>query len=338
MPKSEQHAYSHYVLAVLLGIVGLLIILIFVSLRSQADDTTTTATITNATATIDSITVSTVQGTGGAAVATVTTAENTSMNIYVHGTFTDNNSCQEVATSTGSGYILVQLERTNQGTCDYQSDAGSNNYVSCIVWQASANSSVNDANASTTFSSCDSATDPTGSFDTRFPLFWNIDETEVGQHVATDWTGTAVAHDGTTYGTTSSGDTFEVDERKALDVTAAIDFGSLSVGSTSSAQTVTVTHTGNSDTQDAQIEGTNLTCSTGTLWYDLMRYSSTSGDAWSVYQQVASSAADQNLQMSKAAVTTSASTDSSFIKLEVPTPTSSIFAGTCAGTLTFTAN
>lgn len=340
MPKQQhQEAYSHYVIAILLGIVGLLIILIFVSLRSQADDTTTTATITNSTTTIDSVTVSTVAGTSGGALGTLTLTENTTTSLYIHGTFTDNNGCEEIATTTGSGFLLIQAKRSGFGTCDYPSDAATDNFTSCIVYQSNNSGAV-----STTFSGCTAGgTDATGSYDVRIPVDYNADNTTAGSFVGENWEVTVVPYDGNAYGSTTTAQTFEMGELKAINVTASIDFGELSIGTTSSEQTVTITNTGNSQSVDALISGSNLTCTTGQLYRDFVHYATSSGAAWGNTYEVSETNAAQKIGQNQsginaATVSSTPATSSTYLKLELPTPTSTVYGGSCSGTLTFTAN
>ena len=94
---------QHLIFAILLGIAGLLIILIFVTIKSQADDSSTSASVTNASPSFDSIFITTTSVSTYQDNPVLT--ENTTTNVFVKGTFTDNNGCDEVTTTTGAGGV-----------------------------------------------------------------------------------------------------------------------------------------------------------------------------------------------------------------------------------------
>ena len=191
---------------------------------------------------------------------------------------------------------------------------------------------------STTFTDCASATDPTGSFDIRIPIDYNADNTTAGDYESGEWLVTVVPNDGIAYGNTTTAQTFQLAELKAINVSASIDFGELGIGSTSSEQTVTITNTGNNNELDAQINGTNLACGTGSLFRDFIHYSTSSGVGWGATYELTDTAAAQNHSINKATVSSTPATSSTYLKLELPLVTSTVYGGSCAGTITFTAN
>ncbi|PIR73936.1 MAG: hypothetical protein COU35_05170 [Candidatus Magasanikbacteria bacterium CG10_big_fil_rev_8_21_14_0_10_47_10] len=337
--QANSGAYGYHIIGILLGIIGLLIILIFVSLRSQADDTTSQASITNEAPTISNVIVA--ASSQGSSLGTFNTSENASTNIYVRGDITDNNGCVEVDDGiTQAGELRVLLYRTG-ATCTGQIDWDERNcYLFENTNQSNYDGGIGSANyddgngVTSDFTGCTQGTDITMSFEMKIPTSFNIDAN-------IDWVASAMVGDTVdfTFGPTSTSDTFTVATLSALDIdTAFLDFGTLSVGSTSTEQTVVVTNTGNNDSLDIQLSGTNMPCSIGTIATDNIRYSSSVGFAWTAGTQLESASASFGVPLAKSTVTTTASTDDSYWKLEVPVASSTGFSGACSGTITFTAS
>ena len=95
----------HYAIALGLGVVGLLIILIFVSIRSQADTTTSSVVVSNTTPTIDAIigvgsVSTTVASTFTPIAETNVTSNSMSTTFYAKFDYTDANGCTQVSNNS----------------------------------------------------------------------------------------------------------------------------------------------------------------------------------------------------------------------------------------------
>ncbi len=114
----------HYLTALLLGVVGLLIILIFVSLRSQADDTTRLAetTVTNTAPSVGDITLTGGLYAGGTmdpALGPANVTSDTNSDLTVTFDYTDLNSCMTVDVD---GSFFVRLNKSGESCGASQTD------------------------------------------------------------------------------------------------------------------------------------------------------------------------------------------------------------------------
>lgn len=173
---------QHLVFAVLLGIAGLLIILIFVTIRSQGADqsSTTTANVTNAAPSIQSIYL-TDSMTGGAG-TDITLEPNTTKEVYVMGTYSDNNGCDEVDIGAQgvTGNITSTLYRSGlaEGSNCSADDLNCKTVLSCSTW------------------GCDNDNaDTIGSFQCTTTLQYFADATDAGAYSAQNWLATATVTD-----------------------------------------------------------------------------------------------------------------------------------------------
>lgn len=316
--SESMHDRQHYLFAVLLGIAGLLIILIFVTIRSQASDiATSTTSISNTVPTINSITVATVSL--DADVSTVNPTESSTTNVFVHGTYTDNNGCDEVT----SALVTTTVYLTTSGvTCD-------KNEVDCYKDTS--------ASASCAVSSCSGGTDETGVYECTLPLYYFA--------TTGGWTASVTLNDGTGDSTAST-DTFTYSGLTGISVPSSMDFGNVAYGATSGtttdAATYTVTNSGNNNATTVTVNGTDLTCTDGTIATSSVRItSSTPGSGCSTYsgmKQLATAASDLGITITKATASSTPSTATLCARVQATPKTGSVLSGACAGTATFVAN
>ena len=311
----------HYLIAILLGVAGLFIILIFVSLRSQADTSSSSATVSNQAPTIDTVTVN--SASSGTGLSTLTLTENTTTTLYVYGTFTDNNGCSEVS---GSGTAVITPTITVLGTTCTASTDNNENY--CYLMGGSPTSRWYTNNC--TISNCDGGTDVAGSFLCSYGIWHFASSTD---SYSGSWGAGVAANDGTVTSAVNSNTTFEVGSLTSINVTSSIDYGALALGAQSTTGTIRITNTGNNNRTDIIVYGTAMTCTVGTISVGQQVY--TSSSLITPTQTLSTVSTSIGLSVRKQIVSTTEQASSTYWKLTLP---SSGISGTCTGTLTFLAN
>ncbi len=341
----------HYLVALLLGIVGILIILIFASLRSQADSTETSATISNATPEILGVYVSdgspeTFAAEGDEADVNLTTESGTST-IYVFGEYRDNNGCTEVEDNVGNG-LSVSIYRSSITGCGGSME--SNNPLNCYFDATS----YTMPGATCTFDaasvdSCDGGSDTEGDFVCTFHVHHFADATDDGSSYSGEtWVANAMLNDGTINSATST-NAFELNTLSALSIsTSSLQYGTLALDAISATSTIVVTNSGNNDALPLSVNGGNWACGVGAFSAGYQRVSTSS-----IYTDWASGMLSMNassltlgLSMIKQTSTSTPATSSSFWNLKIPSEAdmaaeiyaSSTLSGTCTTTLNFTAS
>ncbi len=311
---------QHLIFAVLLGIAGLLIILIFVTIKSQGDTSDTSATVTNAAPSVDSIYITT--SSQATYQDSITLTENTTTDVFVKGTFSDNNGCDEVS-GVGGG-ITTTLYRS-----------GISGGTNC-----SANNSNCYQTISCSFFNCTSGgSDTTGSFLCTSSVQYYTNPTDSGTYSSQTWLATATATDkyASAFATTTGG--VEMNSLLAIGLGengsgASIAYGSLALGATSAADVnLIIRNTGNVRT-NPQVSGTDLTCTVGTIPNSNQKYATTTGVAYGSKTALSGAAANLNVCMSVATESAS-STSSTLWMIQIP---SNGVAGACTGTNTVSAN
>ncbi len=307
---------QHYLFAVLLGIAGLLIILIFVTIRSQADDSTSTTSISNTTATVNTITVATASL--GTDTSSINPSESSWTNVYVHGTYTDNNGCDEVS----SGGVTTTVFYTSVGAnCD-QSE------VDCYKKTS--------YSASCSISSCSGGTDETGVYECTIPIFYFA--TNGG------WTASVVLNDGTGNSAAVT-DTFTFTELTAISAPANMNFGNVAYNGTSGTSTAaasySVVNSGNDNATLVKWYGGDLTCTDGTIDVSKIRVtSSTSGcNTYSgmLSLSTASTALGVSIQKGTASTTGGQGSTTLCARINAVPESGSVLSGSCTGSATFLA-
>lgn len=332
---------QHLIFAVLLGIAGLLIILIFVTIKSQADDTqdaSTSAGVTNKSPTIDSLYITDVAYNGSG--TTLDLTENTLTNVYIYGTYSDDNGCDEVATSTGGGSGYAAGVTTSL----YRSGAG----IGCTATTESCYTGI----SCNTYACTPGGTDTTGSFACTTTVQYYAEPTDSGTYSAQTWKATATSGDKywdgtsitggnvTTVGvasSTSSG--VELSALVALGLGSdgnggSIAYGSLALGGTSAADvTLALKNTGNV-TMIPQVSGTAMTCSNGqTITAGYQKYATSTGVAYGSKKALTGSAVGIFHATNCFAVSTSTFNSTTNTQWMIQLPSTGI-AGTCSGTNT----
>ncbi|MBP6890954.1 hypothetical protein KBC01_01245 [Candidatus Parcubacteria bacterium] len=238
------------------------------------------------------------EGTAGAT-TTVTTME-----------VTDNNGCADVTGVTTSVY-------RSSATCTAQD----NN--SCYYNQSCSGDSV-----------CDSGI--TQTYNCNTSIKYHADPTDVGTpYAAQNWLATGYALDQIGQGTADSSGV-ELNTWLALDVTNAINYGSLAVGEiadgTALPQYVTVQATGNCGL-DTNISGNQMTSGANSIATSSQKYA-TSAVAYSAATALQADATELELNLAKTTSTATLSDKKVYWGLQIPNGTQ---PGSYSGTNSFTA-
>lgn len=223
---------------------------IWVTTISQGDSTQTTLNVTNAAPSVTNIIFATSSGGNDVGSTNIVLTEFSTTSVFIRGTITDSNGCGEVATS-GSAYINFGLD-TNVPAC---SQAFQNDYDCYYL------ASTNNRCAFGVTNSCSSPTDTSVDFECDFHLQYYATPSATGTPDAiAHWRAFLRAQDADGANSSTIRNT-EVEALIAINVSSSINYGSLSVGATSSVGVpLNVINTGNI-TVDLNLIGTDLTCS-----------------------------------------------------------------------------
>lgn len=323
--------YAHVFYAVVFGVLAVASLGALLLYQSLTDTSTQSATVGNAVPTVTVYTNSTSDtsaytgDSGGAASTGIALTENTTTNIYIHGTASDDNGCEQITKDNGTWSAKVY--RTNiataggSTTCQTADDNDCYNVTETVLG-ATANSTCTTGGS-----------DLTVNYEFTVPLNYFADATDASStNAATTWTSQVDLTDSAS-GSVSGSDVFEIASTAALDVGATVSFGSLSLGATSGSDaTMTVTNTGNT-LMDLAISSTAFTCTIGSIAVGNSKYSLTSSTAYG--SMTALSATPTALtSFDLAARTGAASTKDIYLKMSIP---STGVSGTCNSTITVTA-
>lgn len=207
---------------------------------------------------INSVTIS--ESSMGGPTASINLLENSEKNIYIYGSFSDENGCADVKTG---GSFKVAFYRSTVSTTyecganDLYCYRGSYATNECLIWN------------------CDEGTETTSNYECTLPLQYYTDATDVGLYSDANWTAYVEAKDAAeTSGVLTS--STEVNSLAAIQIGGALNYGTLNLGATSTQQYVTITNTGNT-TIDFQIIGQDMYCGTGMIPAGKQHYTTVSG-------------------------------------------------------------
>jgi len=268
---------------------------------ATVNGTSSTFTISNATPTVSTVIIN-------SATSSINLTENSTTTVTVTATVEDTNGCGDIATTT------LKFYRSAKGS---SCSADENDCYSSSCAQDGG--------------SCAGGTDTVATYTCLANLWYYADPTDVGTVYADqNWVALVTSQDAATASHFASS-TIEVNSLLAFDVSSPIAYGSLSFGATSGQATSTLTNTGNIRLY-AQVSGTNMTCSSGSITVGQQHYSMTGGFDWSSGTTLSGSAATTTIDLVQR--TTTITTDDIYWKLQAP---ASLAGGTCSGQNTFTA-
>jgi hypothetical protein len=339
---------THWVFALLLGIAGLLILLIFINLRSKADDSTTTVTTSSSAPTLStplmcdenaSYSSGVVCSSGDTAI-TLTESDYTGMtggnDIYISSTVTDVDTIDEF---DNQGYGAITYYVTTSTGMNGCAPGATESDRDCY---SRTNQARGSGFSNTTVGECYfasyTASATTATFACKVHLAANAMPWPT-------WYAKIKAMDGASnmvFGTSAS---FSVATSTGLALSGNISYqlssAAIPVGSVSDASTVTVANSGNVTT-DYKVLVSDMGCSRGAA---ISGYGSTAQIGYSTSMasftvgnktnSASSSASATRVRASIAAPTSSStlSTGNFYTKLQVPSGS----GGSCNGTITFTA-
>ena len=334
--ENSSESRSHWIFALLLGIAGLLILLVFLNLKSRADDNTLTTaySVVEAAPTVSAVgfcTTNTNHATGGVCapgdyVTSITLLESNITGsiggdvVYLTGTLSDANGFQDL---NNMGSITYKFTSLSPATCTSHNDndciIASSLDTNCIVQTVG-------------------AMDTQATFSCEIPVPYNA---KPGT-----WTANAIVDDGTAASDLqlSYGSNITVNATTALEVPGSISYnktGGLAVGDVSDASQAVVYNTGNT-VLDVKVHGTDMDCTTsGIANGTSINFSGQVKAALSDLTfatmtslgETLGTAGEFDANIPVAGTSSTPSTDQIFTKLTVP----SGVTGSCTGSMIFTA-
>jgi hypothetical protein len=251
----------------------------------------------------------------------ITLAEGTTTNVVVTGTVTDNNSCQDLSTIETSAYRSA----IGYSGCDANAEDDDNHcyaQVSCSVSGAS----------------CTGPTDASANYTCTVVFQYHADPTIANTVYPTEtWKSTINAIDNNSASANTELTTgVEVLTTTALDVSAAINYGSLDVGQKNDPldKTTTVTATGNVGL-DEELSGTNLTDGgAGVIAVSKQKHALATSTSYASGTALSTSPTEYELNCLKTTASGSPQTKNTWWGIEIP---AGIPPGAYAGTNTVTA-
>lgn len=311
---------SHYILGSLLFIIGLLVLILIINLRSRADDSSTQVTLNNTAPVVDTLTFS--ETSQGASIDNFTVNENTTKPLYIYGTYHDDNGCADVNTL---GFVLYGGSSVGGTGCSY-------NDTNCY----NQNSTGYTCNFTSVGSNtCDGGTDTTADYVCSVPVQFFADATDDGPYSGNDWVARVSATDASTSTGYYDSGILTFYTLSALDVGSSINYGSLGLSSTSpSSIPLAITNTGNNNALDVNVSGTNMSCTVGSIPVGNQHYSTASAAPYGSMTALTGSPELIDFNIVKATSAGTPSDEDLYWQLQVP---SSGLSGSCAGTSTFSA-
>ncbi|MCL9972016.1 MAG: DUF2341 domain-containing protein, partial [Candidatus Pacebacteria bacterium] len=228
--------------------------------------------------------------------------EGATTTIYATSTVTDNNGFADILFATSSIYrsVVGPLCSADNNNC-YQIAS-----TSCSLTNCSGNSCRVQCAAD---------------------IQYFADPTDTGAFSAQNWLAGISVEDSTGLRDTQTTPGVELLTLQALSVTAAIDYGSLEVGSTTGAtnQQTTVLNTGNANI-DIQLEGTSLTGTGSSIPVGEQKFATTtfSYSACSICQFLTGTATTFEVDLPKPTSTSTPSADDVYWGINVPTGTKAV--------------
>ena len=274
-----------------------------------------TYTVNNVAPIISDITLNSEVGTSN-----ITLNEGTTTPVVLGATITDNNGCSTISTVTASLY----RSSVTYASCDQVGDSDPNDcypVITCAV-----NDSIN---------SCTGA-DASAAYKCTADVQYFADPTVANTTYSADtWLDTFFASDGTLDDTLDISPGVELNDLVAMDIGAAIEYGTLDAGTTQTplASTTVITATGNVGL-DQEISGTDMTSGGNTIIAANQRYALAVSTAYGSGAALSSTPTESELNCKKTTILGTGETKPTYWGISIPLGT---VAGTYSGTNTITA-
>lgn len=323
MAQDNSNALT-WVLGGALGLIALFVVILLVSVNSQADSVSTSSSVTNVAPTVDTLVLkdngTTVSGGGNLSLNSGTTET-----VTITGTVSDDNG---VSTSFANGdlaSVTASLFNTSVTitSCDSVPERDNN---SCYFGVSDTDCVLGSVTDSTTIA-----------YTCTFSMQYYSDSTSTGGVDPSDtWTAYVKVTDDSA-STATSTQTFEVTTLLALSIPSTIAYGTLAreqVTTNTDNQEMTITQYGN-DVADVEVSGTTMPCTVvGTISIGAQEWSLTDLSAVSTgVTALTSTAVDTNFAISYRTDDATALTKILYWNMTMP----AVASGTCTGTNTITA-
>ena len=271
----------------------------------------------NNTPSITGITIATTSGGQQASVLDLT--ENSTTTVYIHGSASDADTCQEIDAVSGSSSWQVAFYRSNVSGAQNCTEDGLNCYQ--------------DTENNADLINCDNPGDTTLDYEMDIPIQYYADATDAGSSpdfASTDWTAYVEVIDDNSASVYSTS-TIEINTLKALSTNASVNYGTIALNSESDEQFIVISNTGNDNDLDPLVSDTGgWTCTIGAFTSDYVKFNTTGGLGWSAGTSVMTSASDlNNMSISKSTGGTNP-TGTVYFTLKIP-PNG--VGGTCSSSL-----
>jgi hypothetical protein len=251
----------------------------------------------------------------------VNLTENTSTSVYIYGTASDADSCEQIDAVNGSSSWKVVFFRSDVSGLQDCSPDNTNCYQ--------------DAESDSDLTGCDNPADPDLDYEMVIPVSYYADATDgsaMPDYSSTNWTAyVEVSDDNGT--TTNMTGTVEINTLSALDVTSSIQYGALELGTESSEQPLVISNTGNDDDLDPVISDTEgWTCEFGGFGADAVTFNKTPELGWAAGTTLNSSPQDIGDMSIQKSSGMGNPTDTIYLNLKTP---ESGAGGSCSGMIIF---
>lgn len=267
-------------------------------------------------AAVPTVDTTTAAQTSGGSQASFNLTESSSVVLYVHGSITDTDGCEDVAVN---GTVTGKFYRSNVAAADNCTNDNNDCYPL--------------TNANCTKTGCTGPGDNIFNYECTADIQYYADSTTAGTHSATNWTAKVKATDqATNFGTLT--DTIEMNTLIGLDVPANMSHGTISLDTVGSEQTYPITNSGNSGMDVRfKVDGAMICNGQGSdnIPAGNTHYSGTSGFIWADGTALTTADVEYELNLAPRSNDAAAAIQNMFFKLKLPV---SGIRGSCTNTLT----
>ncbi|OGG38051.1 hypothetical protein A2116_00525 [Candidatus Jorgensenbacteria bacterium GWA1_49_17] len=250
----------------------------------------------------------------------ITLAENGTTTVTITATVSDSNGCDEVFTG---GTIKATLYRSGVGGAGSCSADFNNCYRNIILPEVG--------------NTCTGGADTEGDASGTVQVWYIAEATDASSSFsAQTWQAEVVATDSSNASSSATDSTPpELSTLLAIDVTASVNYGTVSAGATSTTVSASTTNTGNFNSTDSNFSGVALESGGNSIAVGQQKYSTTTSEAWDYLDYTLSGTPTlKELNIAKGTATGTPSSQGSFWAISVPGGQA---AGTYNGTTTIEA-
>lgn len=265
---------------------------------------------------IDSIIVS--ASSQGAQIGNINLIEGTTKSLYIYGQITEDDGCSQIQ----NGSLNFSFYRSMvTGGADCTVDP-----LNC--YKASLTGGCE-------LSGCTIGSETQVDYECNIAVQHFAQPTDAGLFAGQDWIASVTVTDDALASDTITSST-DIHTLRGLSISGEVDYGQLSIGSTTlSDAELTIRNTGNAGL-DLMLAATDMNCESGVIESPNQKYSSASGQIYDEMLAFSTSSAYYDFSL-QAQTDGTQSTSSLYMKLSIPTSTSSLL-GVCTSTLQIVAS